>query len=230
MDTYDANEPECRLLPPILTLGPKGINQQSGLATYTASLVKKKKKTVPGHQTLQSKQLLSGCSLRQSANTNELDSNYREHEQCREPIRSLYYSNSQCKKKRRLGLSKIKHQERKSSNHEKPIMFVFDRGHDVGSHIRGHQRFGGAWKQKLHGRYTPTLITNEYNSSQTCLFCFHKLSHPMVASQRQQDQKHKRIICLSECSMPPMHRLSSAEIKSLPWQSVSLGLVAFCLV
>ncbi|KAG1077700.1 hypothetical protein G6F42_024674 [Rhizopus arrhizus] len=104
MDTYDANEPECRLLPPILTLGPKGINQQSGLATYTASLVKKKKKTVPGHQTLQSKQLLSGCSLRQSANTNELDSNYREHEQCREPIRSLYYSNSQCKKKRRLGL------------------------------------------------------------------------------------------------------------------------------
>ncbi|EPB86309.1 hypothetical protein HMPREF1544_06848 [Mucor circinelloides 1006PhL] len=60
-------------------------------------------------------------------------------------------------------------------------MFVDDRGHSVGSHIKGHQRLGGAWKQKLHGHYTPTLIINEYNSSQTCLFCFHKLSHPMVA-------------------------------------------------
>ena len=204
MDTDDAWESGCRQLPPTLTLGPKEINQQSGLATYTASLVKKKKRTTLGHQVLQSEQFLSECSLHQSANTNELDSNYREHEQCRETIRSLYYSNSQCKKRRRLELSKTKHHdrvaasERKSSNnHKKPIMFVGDRGHGVGSRIKGHQKFGGTWKQELHGRYTPTLITNEYNSSQTCLFCFHKLSHPMVAVKDKVKATNGSFVCLN---------------------------------
>ncbi|KAL7325933.1 hypothetical protein PS15p_208349 [Mucor circinelloides] len=203
MDTDDAWESWCRQLPPTLTLGPKEINQQSGLATYTASLAKKKKRTTLGHQVLQSEQFLSECSLHQSANTNELDSNYREHEQCRETIRSLYYSNSQCKKRRRLELSKTKHHdrvaasERKSSNHKKPIMFVGDRGHGVGSRIKGHQKFGGTWKQELHGRYTPTLITNEYNSSQTCLFCFHKLSHPMVAVKDEVKATNGSFVCLN---------------------------------
>ncbi|KAL9540743.1 hypothetical protein PS6_010617, partial [Mucor atramentarius] len=59
MDTDVADEPECRKLPPTLTLGSKEINHQSGLATYTASLVEKKEKTAPGHQILRSKQLLS---------------------------------------------------------------------------------------------------------------------------------------------------------------------------
>ncbi|KAI8643815.1 hypothetical protein BD408DRAFT_384896 [Parasitella parasitica] len=60
-------------------------------------------------------------------------------------------------------------------------MFVGDRGHGFGSRIKGHRQFGGFWKQQRHSRYTPTLITNEHNTSQTCVFCFHKLSHPVAA-------------------------------------------------
>ncbi|KAG2229823.1 hypothetical protein INT48_008267 [Thamnidium elegans] len=37
-------------------------------------------------------------------------------------------------------------------------------------------------KQNKHGQNTLTLITNEYNSSQTCLFCFNKLSHLVSAA------------------------------------------------
>lgn len=42
------------------------------------------------------------------------------------------------------------------------------------SHLsKDHLSFRGHWKEKGHGRYTPTVITNEYNR----LFCFEKLSH-----------------------------------------------------
>lgn len=61
-------------------------------------------------------------------------------------------------------------------------MFVGDKGHDVGSHIKRHQRYGDKWKQELHSRFTPTMIKNEHSSSQACLFCFQKLSHTIVVS------------------------------------------------
>ncbi|CEP18896.1 hypothetical protein [Parasitella parasitica] len=137
---------------------------------------------------MEAEKLLSGCSIHQSTTTEELDRNYQEHEQCRESVRSFYYSNNQCKRRRHLELSKkrahdrIAAAERKASGFKEGgkalVMFVGDSGHGLGSHIKGHQRVGGTWKQEIHGRYTPTVITNEYNSSQTCLFCFRKLCHP----------------------------------------------------
>lgn len=60
-----------------------------------------------------------------------------------------------------------------------PIMFVGDRGYGVRSFIKGHVKYGGSWKAQLHSRYTTVVITNEHNTSQTCLFCFQKLQHPL---------------------------------------------------
>jgi hypothetical protein len=57
-------------------------------------------------------------------------------------------------------------------------MFIGDRGFGVGSRIKGFRRYGGAWKQNIHGQYTNACITNERNTSQTCVFCFNKLDHP----------------------------------------------------
>lgn len=73
--------------------------------------------------------------------------------------------------------------ETQSSDHKKSIMFIGDRGCGVGSPIKGHQQFGSTWKQKLHGRYTPALVINEYNFSQTCcLFCFQSFPIPWLQS------------------------------------------------
>lgn len=44
-------------------------------------------------------------------------------------------------------------------------------------------KVGGPWKGKLHGRYTTSLVTNEYNSLQTCVFCFKKLSHSHTSNK-----------------------------------------------
>ncbi|KAI8350358.1 hypothetical protein EDC96DRAFT_441214, partial [Choanephora cucurbitarum] len=47
----------------------------------------------------------------------------------------------------------------------------------VGSRIRGHLRCSGIWKQDWHARYTIVCITNEIFTSQTCVYCFNKLTH-----------------------------------------------------
>ncbi|CEP14460.1 hypothetical protein [Parasitella parasitica] len=72
-----------------------------------------------------------------------------------------------------------------------------DRGHAVVSPFKGHLRFGGHWKELCHSRYTPTLITNEHNSSQTCLWCFSKLSHPYTALDGQVKMTNRSFICLN---------------------------------
>ncbi|KAI9260951.1 hypothetical protein EDC94DRAFT_610358 [Helicostylum pulchrum] len=61
----------------------------------------------------------------------------------------------------------------------------------------GHQRFGGFQKQNKHGQNTPTLVTNEYNSSQTCLFCFDKLSHPVSVTADKITISKRTFICLN---------------------------------
>ncbi|KAI9256864.1 hypothetical protein EDC94DRAFT_616002 [Helicostylum pulchrum] len=76
-------------------------------------------------------------------------------------------------------------------------MFIGDRGHGIVSSIKGHQRFGGFQKQNKHGQNTLTLVTNEYNSSQTCLFCFDKLFHPVSATADKITIAKGTFICLS---------------------------------
>ena len=59
-----------------------------------------------------------------------------------------------------------------------PIMFIGDKGMEVGSTIKGYRRYGGKWKQYMHGMNINVCITNE-NISQTCMYCFSKLDHPI---------------------------------------------------
>lgn len=56
-------------------------------------------------------------------------------------------------------------------------MMIRDKGLEAGSRIKGHLRYGDKWKHKIHGQYTNVCITNENDTSQTCVFCFQKLSH-----------------------------------------------------
>ena len=215
MELDNVVPPSCLTLPEAHTVGPKQIAQQTGLTWYTSSLVNRKKRTSAGHQVMEAEELLSHCSLRQSATVAELDRNYQQHEQCREPLRAFYYSNSMCKKRRSMELSKQKAHdriaaaERKASGYKPAtkvpgstdktlLLFVGDRGFGVGSRIKGHQRFGGTWKQQIHGRYTPTMVTNEYNSSQTCLFCFRKLSHPMKVVEGEVKATTGSFVCLND--------------------------------
>lgn len=204
MDTDDMYNLECMKLPLSLTIGPKEINQGSGLASYTKSIVQKKKSTTEGHVVLDGEEKLSNHNLHQCQTVEELQEAISHHCDARDKLRSFYYSNSQCKQRRRLELKKrrfydkLAADERKTSGAKRPIMMIGDRGHGIGSRIKKHQRFGGHWKESRHGLYTPTLITNEYNSSQTCLFCYSKLSHPVGVVAGKIKTVNGSFVCLNQ--------------------------------
>ncbi|KAI9254921.1 hypothetical protein EDC94DRAFT_696570 [Helicostylum pulchrum] len=46
----------------------------------------------------------------------------------------------------------------KGRKKSKLIMMIGDRGTEVGSRIKGHLRYGGKWKQDIHGKYTSVSI------------------------------------------------------------------------
>ncbi|ORE06554.1 hypothetical protein BCV72DRAFT_207244, partial [Rhizopus microsporus var. microsporus] len=51
------------------------------------------------------------------------------------------------------------------------------------STIKGHLKYGRQWKPRKNNLYSFVCITNEHNTSQTCLFCFKKLQHPLRATR-----------------------------------------------
>jgi hypothetical protein len=73
-------------------------------------------------------------------------------------------------------------------------MLIGDRGFGYGSRITGFNRYGGKWKRKIHSNYTTVAITNEYKTSQTCVYCFGPIIHP------KQRVKKKDKFVLKECN------------------------------
>jgi hypothetical protein len=64
-------------------------------------------------------------------------------------------------------------------------MLIGDKGTCVGSRIKGFLRYGGKWKQRTQGKYTNVCITDEYMTSQTYLYCFSKLDHPIQRKMKK---------------------------------------------
>ncbi|KAI8095938.1 hypothetical protein BDF21DRAFT_470864, partial [Thamnidium elegans] len=63
--------------------------------------------------------------------------------------------------------------------------FVGGRGYSVGSHIKDFRKYGGLWKAIKHSRQATILITNEHNTSQTCVYCFRKTTHSVQVSDKK---------------------------------------------
>ncbi|KAK4510172.1 Up in starvation [Mucor velutinosus] len=57
-------------------------------------------------------------------------------------------------------------------------MFIGDGGLCVGSRLKGHLKYGGKWKPRLHSSVATVHTTNERKTSQTCMYCFGPTSHP----------------------------------------------------
>ncbi|KAF1799607.1 hypothetical protein FB192DRAFT_1474314 [Mucor lusitanicus] len=96
-------------------------------------------------------------------------------------------------------------------------MFIGDRGYGTGSYIKKHQRVGGPWQGKLHGSNTKVFVTNEYNSSQTCLYCYRKLSHTYKQKEGKKTLNRGSFICHNpECvgrfRVLPRDRVSAMAI------------------
>ncbi|ORE01445.1 hypothetical protein BCV72DRAFT_236348 [Rhizopus microsporus var. microsporus] len=164
------------------------VDYKNGAQKYIKQLELAKNTTDIGRQVVEAEVLLSKVdttSARKLEHLNELHNTYIEHKHI---IRNFYYLSSRLKQKRAYELQKRKYTDRLCSDERryatfsrkvKPIMFVGDRGLGIGSRIKGYMRYGGYWKPLKHSLYTYVCITNEHNTSQTCSYCFQKLSHPV---------------------------------------------------
>ncbi|CAO3656432.1 unnamed protein product [Mucor fragilis] len=164
--------------------------------------------------------------------------------------RSCLHS-STCRAQQRYEFQKCRFIDKlcvKERNHvikKKPIFFVGDRGYGINLRIKGHFRCGGIWKSKIHAEYCRVLITNEHNTSQTCVFCFSKTSHSLKLVTKKSKQHlcsvtDTSVYANSGCvlySCGKTHtgrnslsfRLASDEIVSPPnTNSVVLLVVEFC--
>ncbi|KAI9486323.1 MAG: hypothetical protein EXX96DRAFT_473097 [Benjaminiella poitrasii] len=68
-------------------------------------------------------------------------------------------------------------------------MFVGDGGYGTGSTIKGHIRYGGPWKPRMHSNLTTVCLTNEHKPSQTCIFFFKKVLHPVAVVMKNNRTK-----------------------------------------
>ncbi|KAI8886531.1 hypothetical protein K501DRAFT_177409 [Backusella circina FSU 941] len=95
-------------------------------------------------------------------NPAKLQDGFEKCNEIREKSRTLYFSERRMKERHSYELQKCKRidrlctEERKliSSPKQNTIMFIGDRGHDIGSRIKGHLKYGGHWKEKKHRLYT----------------------------------------------------------------------------
>ncbi|KAI9486998.1 MAG: hypothetical protein EXX96DRAFT_62092 [Benjaminiella poitrasii] len=49
-------------------------------------------------------------------------------------------------------------------------------------------RYGGRWKPIQHSQYTTICVITEFNSCQTCVYCFQKLLHPVDIRHKNSQQ------------------------------------------
>jgi hypothetical protein len=116
-------------------------------------------------------------------------------------LQQFYRSNQQANQGKNVTLTNKRFWDRLCSTERKAVkvnkkslvMFIGDRGTGVGSTIKGHRRYGGKWKQEIHGRNTTVCITNEHKTSQKCVYCF----SPVIHSQKRVPVNNKEI--LKEC-------------------------------
>src|ERR1700761_7341704 len=67
-----------------------------------------------------------------------------------------------------------------------PIMFIGTGGTCVGSRLGGHERRGGGLIRKQHRAYAVVGLTNEYRTSQSCVWCFEQVR---LAKARRRDKE-----------------------------------------
>ena len=160
---------------------------------------------------IDNEQELSTQSIKNSNDILSLQSRYKIHIQQRDRLKDFYDSKKQAKERRRTELIDKKFREvvcsrerkkLKSRKRKHLLMFIGDRGFGYGSKIKGHRRYGGYWKQKIHSKYTTVLVTNENKTSQTCVFCFSSVFHPKQQINYKGNFSLKISMVLSCASIP----------------------------
>ncbi|KAK3812952.1 MAG: hypothetical protein J3Q66DRAFT_347018 [Benniella sp.] len=82
-----------------------------------------------------------------------------------------------------------------------PVLMIGTAGTGMGSRIGGHERRGGGKMRKEHTKSCVVSMTNEYRTSQVCVFCFEPLrlsrARRVVGGQEKVVNLHGSIECIN---------------------------------
>ncbi|GAA5803914.1 hypothetical protein HPULCUR_009399 [Helicostylum pulchrum] len=182
---------------------------RSGVKTSMMKLEKLKKQTDAGKVVMNIERSFMNMNIENSNNIQEVDDMMDNKYKHRNDIRNFYYSNVRIKQKRRTEIQQKKCFDRtcsserqftSSKGNKQPIMLTGDRGYCNNSSIKGYLRYGGVWKPKLHSLYTSVAVTNENLTSQTCVFCFKKTTHPFKVLKTKNGTLVKEVRGTAVCS------------------------------
>lgn len=157
-------------------------------------------------------------SIQQATTFEDLEHRYKEQIRNRNNFRRFYYSKNRSNQQYTYELQKTKYIDRLCSREREflkqdrkncMIMFVGDRGEGIGSRIKGFLKYGGKWKPKIHSRYCSVCVTNEHNTSQTCMFCYNKLLHPSKIMTKKDGSRFLKNVNGSFYCVNPLCPLSS---------------------
>lgn len=161
-----------------------------GYRRQRKKLERDKKNTQGGQFVMEAERKFSGSS-KNTTTIEEIVAIHQEKRACKNVFRNFYYSNKQVSISKSVMFLNKRYRDRLCSKERRYaqgdekkhlIMMIGDRGFGYGSRIKGFRRYGGKWKPQLHGKNTTVCITNEHKTSQTCVYCFSPIVHPM---QRQ---------------------------------------------
>ncbi|KAG1445632.1 hypothetical protein G6F56_009846 [Rhizopus delemar] len=182
----DTEDSESLKIQRSLRVYSRDVDYGSGARSYNENLEREKRKDSSGLKILNIESTMAKNSIYGLASAQQVDDWKTNMESNFIELRKFYYSSKRMKK--RTKELKKKYVDRLCSEERyfvspvkdrKRVMFVEDRGLAMGSRLKGFMRYGGLWKPKQHSRYAAVYVTNEQNTSQTCVFCFKKLMHPL---------------------------------------------------
>ncbi|KAK4517512.1 uncharacterized protein ATC70_000851 [Mucor velutinosus] len=92
-------------------------------------------------------------------------------------------------------------------------MFIGDRGLCVGSRLKGHLKYGGKWKPRLHSSVATVHTTNEHKTSQMCMYCFGLTSHPTQTIKAKDGKTktrsiHGAFLCLNPACVSVLNHIA----------------------
>ncbi|CEI91142.1 hypothetical protein RMCBS344292_14001 [Rhizopus microsporus] len=178
-----------RLVPSSMAMKAGDIDIGSGYYNVRRKLEKAKKST-EGKAVQAIENNLSKLDLKMATSVEQAIDIHQQHVSNRLALRNFYNSKKRVKLKRTCEMQNDRFRKRLCAKERTFLIGKKEAGltlscsseteaRGVGSTIKGYKRYGGKWKQCMHGMNINVCITNENMTSQIYMYCFSKLDHPI---------------------------------------------------
>ncbi|KAI8082293.1 hypothetical protein BDF21DRAFT_338573, partial [Thamnidium elegans] len=177
---------------------------RSGVKTSLMKLEKLKKRTEAGKVVMDIERSFMDMNIEKAKNINEVDDMMNIKYKNRNDLRKFYYLNAQIKLKRKTEIQRKKCYDKTcssgrqfiSSKQDKySIMLTGDRDYCHGSSIKGHLKYGGVWKHKLHSNLVKEIRGTSVCTNEHCILALKNETH------KGRDAVSATAICISGSTM-----------------------------